>query len=149
LRGWAGAALENVALWHERDISHSSVERVIGPDATIALTFMLRRMRGLVEGLVVYPGRMLENLQMMRGLVFSQSVLLLLTEKGMRRQAAYSIVQRASMRVWDEGVEMKRALLEDPELGRLVAAEEIERCFDLSRHLSNVDAIVDRALVEE
>jgi adenylosuccinate lyase len=149
VRGWAVAALEDVALWHERDISHSSVERVIGPDATITLVFMLRRMTTVVSGLVVYPERMRENLESMRGLVFSQSVLLVLTGKGLQRQTAYAIVQRASMRVWDEGLEMKRALLEDAELLSLVSAEEIEGCFNLDKQLSNVDAIIDRALLDE
>lgn len=148
VRGWSVAALENVALWHERDISHSSVERVIGPDATISLVFMLRRMRSVVEGLVVYPERMRENLASMRGLVFSQSVLLLLTEKGLQRQAAYAIVQRASMRVWDEGIEMKRALLDDAELLQSISPEEIARCFDLEKHLANAEAIIERALSE-
>lgn len=148
VRGWAVAALENVALWHERDISHSSVERVIGPDATITLVFMLRRMTSVVSGLVVYPERMRENLNSMRGLVFSQSVLLVLTEKGLQRQAAYAIVQRAAMRVWDEGVEMKKALLEDAELMRSISAEEIEQCFNLDKQLGNVGAIIDRALAE-
>jgi adenylosuccinate lyase len=146
VRGWSVAALEDVALWHERDISHSSVERVIGPDATITLVFMLRRMKQVVEGLVVYPERMRENLEMMKGLVFSQSVLLRLTEKGLERQVAYAIVQRASMRVWAEGIEMKRALREDAELARHFAEEELEACFDLDQHLAEVDKIIDRAL---
>jgi adenylosuccinate lyase len=146
VRAWSTAALENVALWHERDISHSSVERVIAPDATITVTFMLRRMKSLVEGMVVYPERMKENLAQMRGLVFSQPVLLELTRKGMQRQAAYTIVQRASMRVWNEGIEMKRALLEDADLAKSLSTKEIESCFDLDRQLENVDAIIDRAL---
>jgi adenylosuccinate lyase len=146
MRGWAMAALEDVALWHERDISHSSVERVIAPDATITACFMLRRLNGLVEGLVVYPERMKENLALMKGLVFSQSVLLELTKKGMQRQAAYAIVQRASMRVWNEDIEMKRALREDGELAGSLSAEEIDRAFDLDRQLANVGAIIDRAL---
>jgi adenylosuccinate lyase len=146
VRGWAVAAMEDVALWHERDISHSSVERVIAPDATITLTFMLRRMKSVVEGLVVYPDRMRENLEQMKGLVFSQSVLLELTKKRLQRQAAYEIVQRASMRVWNEGIEMKRALLEDEDLAKHLSREEIEAAFDLDRQLANVDALIDRAL---
>ncbi|MCA9555671.1 MAG: adenylosuccinate lyase [Myxococcales bacterium] len=148
VRGWAQAAYENVALWHERDISHSSVERVIAPDATITVVFMVRRMKRVVEGLVVYPERMMENLQQMRGLVFSQPVLLELTRKGLQRQESYVIVQRAAMRVWDEGLDLKSALLADEELMSKLKPEELEPCFDLSRHLANVDALIDRALAE-
>ncbi|MEL6185972.1 MAG: adenylosuccinate lyase, partial [Myxococcota bacterium] len=138
-------AFENVALWHERDISHSSVERVIAPDTTITLVFMLRRMKRVVEGLVVYPERMAENLAAMRGLVFSQGVLLELTRKGLERQAAYVIVQRAAMRVWDEGEELFDALLADPELTQHMSESELRAAFDLQRHLRNADAIIDRA----
>jgi adenylosuccinate lyase len=148
VRGWAQAAYENVALWHERDISHSSVERVIAPDATITVVFMLRRMTRVVEGLVVYPERMMENLQQMRGLVFSQPVLLELTRRGLQRQEAYVIVQRAAMRVWDEGLDLRSALLADAELMSTLTPEALEPCFDLSRHLANVDPLIDRALAE-
>lgn len=146
VRGWAHAAYEDVALWHERDISHSSVERVIAPDATITLVFMLRRMKRVVEGLVVYPERMMENLQQMRGLVFSQPVLLELTKKGLQRQEAYVIVQRSAMRVWDEGIDLLSALESDEALLEKLSKEEIRACFDLDRHLAHVGAIVDRAL---
>ena len=146
MRGWAHAAYENVALWHERDISHSSVERVVAPDATITLVFMLRRMTRVVQGLVVYPDRMRENLEQMRGLVFSQPVLLELTKKGLGRQEAYVIVQRNAMRVWDEGIDLKSSLLNDNELMARITAAEIEVCFDLDRHLAHVDALIDRAL---
>jgi adenylosuccinate lyase len=145
MRGWAVSALENVALWHERDISHSSVERVIAPDATITACFMLRRMNAVVSGLVVYKERMQENLAQMKGLVFSGAVLLELTKKGMQRQAAYAIVQRASMRVWSEEIELKRALKEDDELRQSLTQAELDACFDLDRQLANVDAIIDRA----
>ncbi len=148
MRGWAQATYENVALWHERDISHSSVERVVAPDATITLVFMLRRLKRVMDGLVVYPERMMQNLEQMNGLVFSQPVLLELTKKGIQRQESYVIVQRAAMRVWDEGVDLKSALLADEELMSKLKAEEIEGCFDLSRHLANVDDIIDRALNE-
>ncbi len=148
VRGWAHAAYENVALWHERDISHSSVERVIAPDATITVLFMLRRMKRVVAGLVVYPDRMKSNLELMRGLVFSQPVLLTLTKKGLPRQEAYEIVQRNAMRVWDEGVDLKSALLADDELMSQVGRAEVESCFDLERHLAHVDALIDRALSE-
>jgi adenylosuccinate lyase len=149
VRGWSVAALENVALWHERDISHSSVERVIAPDATITVVFMLRRMRHVIDGLVVYPERMRQNLEQMKGLVFSQAVLLELTKKGLKRQTAYEIVQRAAMRVWAESIEMKRALAEDSALMTHISQAELEACFDLDRQLANVDAIIDRALQEQ
>ncbi|MEO1338433.1 MAG: adenylosuccinate lyase, partial [Myxococcota bacterium] len=148
MRGWAHAAYENVALWHERDISHSSVERVIAPDATITMVFMLRRLTRVVNGLVVYPKRMQENLDQMRGLVFSQPVLLALTQKGLPRQQAYTIVQRNAMRVWDEGLDLRSALLADEELMQKIDAAQIDACFDLDRHLAHVDALIDRALRE-
>jgi adenylosuccinate lyase len=144
LRGYALSALEDVALWHERDISHSSVERVIGPDATVTLDFMLHRFAGLMEGLRVYPERMRENLEATRGLVFSQSVLLALIEKGMERQAAYVVVQRNAIKVWDESRDFKSLLAQDPEV-KLTAAE-LDRCFDLQHALGHVDAVFDRVL---
>jgi adenylosuccinate lyase len=144
LRGYALSALEDVALWHERDISHSSVERVIGPDATVTLDFMLHRFAGLIEGLRVYPERMRENLELTRGLVFSQPVLLKLIEKGMERQAAYLIVQRNAMKVWDENRDFKSLLAQDPEV-KLTPAE-LEQCFDLQHALRHVDAVFDRVL---
>lgn len=146
MRGFAQAALENVALWHERDISHSSVERVIAPDATITLGFMLRRMKRIVEGLRVYPENMQHNLDKMRGLVFSGGVLLKLAEKGMKRQDAYAIVQRCAMRVWEEGISLEKALLDDAELLRHLSSDEVLSCFDLKKLLVNVDSIIDRAL---
>lgn len=146
LRSWAVAALENVALWHERDISHSSVERVIAPDATITACFMLRRMRRLVEGLRVYPENMKRNLEQMHGLVFSQGVLLALAKKGLRRQEAYVLVQRSAMRVWDEGVSLEQALSEDAELSRHLSREELRACFDLEAALAAAGGVIDRAL---
>lgn len=146
MRSWAHAAFEDVALWHERDISHSSVERVIAPDATITAVFMLRRMRRLVEGLVVYPENMRANLEKMRGLVFSQGVLLALAGKGLLRQQAYVLVQRNAMRVWSEGVGLEEALAADAELMQHLSPEELRACFDLPRVLGRVDAIIDRAL---
>jgi adenylosuccinate lyase len=146
LRGYASAALEDMALWHERDISHSSVERVIAPDATVTLDFMLHRFAGLTEGLRVYPDRMLENLALMRGLVFSQPVLLKLIDGGMDRQAAYLVVQRSAMRVWDEGRDFKSLLAEDPEVKARLSPADLEAAFDLERGLRHVDAIFDRAI---
>ena len=146
LRGYAVSAMEDVALWHERDISHSSVERVIAPDATVTLDFMLHRFAGLIDGLRVYPERMLENLEATRGLVFSQPVLLKLIEKGMERQAAYLVVQRNAMKVWDEGRDFKSLLAADPEIQQLLKASELENCFDLKHGLRHVDAVFDRVL---
>jgi len=146
MRAWSVAAFENVALWHERDISHSSVERVIAPDATITAVFMLRRMKRVVEGLNVHPERMQENLDRMRGLVFSQSVLLKLAEKGLTRQAAYVLVQRNAMRVWKEDISLVDALLADEELLGHLSADEIRSTCDMKQHLRNVDALIDRAL---
>ena len=133
-----------MALWHERDISHSSVERIIGPDATVTLDFMLHRFAGLIEGLRVYPQRMRENLEATRGLVFSQPVLLKLIEKGMERQAAYAVVQRNAMKVWDENRDFKSLLAQDPEV-KLTPAE-LDACFDLDRELRHVDAVFARVL---
>src|SRR5204862_1594083 len=125
LLGYAVSAFEDVALWHERDISHSSVERVIGPDATVTLDFMLHRFAGLIDGLRVYPERMRENLEATRGLVFSQPVLLKLIERGMERQAAYTVVQRNAMRVWDEDRDFKTLLAADPEVTARLSTEEL------------------------
>jgi adenylosuccinate lyase len=146
LRGYALSALEDVALWHERDISHSSVERVIGPDATVTLDFMLHRFAGLVDGLRVYPERMLENLAATRGLVFSQPVLLKLIEKGMERQAAYLLVQRNAMKVWDENRDFRSLLAADPEIQRVLNSAELDACFDLTHELRHVDAVFERVL---
>ena len=146
LRGYALSAVEDVALWHERDISHSSVERVIGPDATVTLDFMLHRFAGLMDGLRVYPERMRENLEATRGLVFSQPVLLKLIERGMERQAAYLVVQRNAMKVWDEGKDFKTLLAQDPELKKLLTPQDLDAAFDLDRELRHVDAVFDRVL---
>ena len=146
LRGYALSALEDVPLWHERDISHSSVERVIGPDATVTLDFMLHRFAGLIEGLRVFPERMRENLELTRGLVFSQPVLLKLIAKGMERQAAYVVVQRNAMKVWDENRDFRSLLAEDPEVKKLLKPKELAECFDLDRGLRHVDAVFERVL---
>ena len=146
LRGYALSALEDVPLWHERDISHSSVERVIAPDATVTLDFMLHRFAGLVDGLRVYPERMKENLELTRGLVFSQPVLLKLIDKGMDRQAAYVVVQRNAMKVWDENRDFRSLLGEDPEVKKLLSPQELSECFDLTHALRHVDAVFERVL---
>ncbi len=138
------AALENMALWHERDISHSSVERVIGPDSTILINYMLNRLSGIISGLVVRPDRMMKNLELMKGLIFSQQVLTRLAEKGLERQRAYEMVQRNALKVWDEGVDFKDLLFRDEEIRRYLSEDEIETLFDMNRHLKHVDAIFDR-----
>ena len=156
LRHYAGAAMENVALWHERDISHSSVERVIAPDATGLADFMVRRAASLVEGLVVNTARMRENLELTGGLFFSKTVLLALIGKGMARQAAYELVQKhalaASANIGrrnvnvDPGTSFRELLAADPEVAGKLSAEELDRCFDLEHHLRFTGEIVDRAL---
>jgi adenylosuccinate lyase len=138
------AAMENMALWHERDISHSSVERVIGPDSTILTDYMLHRLTGILRGLVVHPDRMMENLSKTRGLIFSQQILMRLAERGIERQKAYGMVQRNALRVWSEGQEFKRLILDDPEIREYLSENEIEEIFDLDYHLKHVDDIFDR-----
>ena len=137
-------AMENVALWHERDISHSSVERVIAPDATVTLDFALHRLAGVVDKLVIYPERMLENLHRFRGLVMSQRVLLALTQAGVSREDAYAMVQRNAMKVWEDGRDFKTELLADPDVVKVLGKEAIEEKFDLGYHLKHVDTIFER-----
>ncbi len=144
VRGYAVSAMENVALWHERDISHSSVERVIAPDSTILVDFMLHRMTGLIRGLVVYPKNMLRNMDGLNGLIFSQKVLLKLTDSGLSREDAYEAVQRNAMRVWDKGEDFKALLLNDKAVTSKLKPEEIESCFDLKPYIKNVDYIFKR-----
>lgn len=144
VRSHAIAAMENVALWHERDISHSSVERVIAPDATTTLDFMLHRFAGVVEGLVVYPERMRDNLDRTHGLVFSQRVLLALVEKGLPRQEAYVLVQRNAMPAWEEGKDFLEMLLADGGVRERLDEREIRSCFALDVHLKHVDTIFHR-----
>ncbi len=149
IRGHAMAALENVALWHERDISHSSVERVILPDSFIALDHMIRRMTRIVSGMVVYPGRMLENLNRSRGVAFSGTVLLELARRGIAREQAYEWVQRNAMRSFHEQTDFKSLLLADADLVGVLPAAEIEKAFDLNDQLRNVDAIFARVFTGE
>jgi len=147
VRGYAGASLEDIALWHERDISHSSVERVIGPDATTLVDFMLVRITGLLKGLVIYPKNMRRNMEHSKGLVFSQRVLLKLTSKGLTREAAYALVQANAMKVWkglEVGADFKSILLKDEEIGRVMTPEEIEECFDIAPYIKNVSYIFKR-----
>ena len=137
-------ALENVALWHERDISHSSVERYIAPDATVALDFSLRRLNGLIRNLVVYPDNMLKNLNQMKGLVFSQKILLDLTQSGVSREDSYRLVQKNAMKVWEQGADFQTELLADPEVVGALGEAKIREAFDLNYHLKHVDTIFKR-----
>ena len=149
LRSYASAALEDVALWHERDISHSSVERVIGPDATGLADFMVRRAAGLVDGLVVNAARMRENLDQAKGLYFSEAVMLTLVRKGMARQAAYELVQRNALRAVAGEGKFRDLLAADKDITARIDAGEIDRAFNLEHHLRHAGAIIDRALAEE
>ncbi len=144
VRANAQAALENMALWHERDISHSSVERVILPDSTILLDYMLDKTATLVEKMVVYPKRMMENLNLMRGLIFSGQLLLDLTEKGVSREEAYRWVQRNAMQVWETGKDFKSLVERDPDIRKLLSPREITATFNLGRYLKHVDRIFRR-----
>jgi adenylosuccinate lyase len=148
LRANAGAAFENNALWHERDISHSSVERVILPDSFIALDHMLRRFTRIVTGMVVYPERMRENLDRSRGVVFSGTVLLELARRGASREEAYEWVQRNAMRAFSEQRDFKQLLLDDPDVTRVLPRPDLERAFDLNDQLRHVDDIFDRVFEE-
>jgi adenylosuccinate lyase len=145
VRAYVTPALENVALWHERDISHSSVERMIGPDATVTLDFALNRLAGIVDKLVVYPENMKKNLDRLGGLVHSQRVLIALTQKGIAREDAYRLVQRNAMKVWNgESADFMALLKADPEVRAKLSDAEIEANFDLGYHFKHVDTIFKR-----
>ena len=144
VRSNAQAGLENVALWHERDISHSSVERVILPDSTILVDYMIAKTTDMIARLLVYPERMRENLSSMRGLVFSGQVLLDLAAKGASREEAYRWVQRSAMRVWDEDENFRDAIRNDADIAQFLSPEEIEQSFSLARQLKHIDAIYRR-----
>ncbi|MGE5190818.1 MAG: adenylosuccinate lyase [Gemmatimonadota bacterium] len=144
LRGYAVTAFENVALWHERDISHSSAERVIAPDATIVLDFALARFRGVIEKLVVYPDRMKRNLARTHGLMYSQRVMLALAAKGLSRERAYEVVQRSAMNAWRAEKDFAGLLWKDREVRSLLDREEFDALFDVGYYLRNVDAVFDR-----
>jgi len=141
VRGYVVPAMENVALWHERDISHSSVERMIGPDATVTLDFALVRLTKMMKELVVYPENMEKNLNLLNGLIFSQRVLLELTQAGISRENAYSIVQRNAMKVWQERKDFKQLLQQDSEVTEKISESKIEELFDLDYHTKNIDKI--------
>ena len=137
-------AMENVALWHERDISHSSVERAIGPDATVTLDFALARLTGVIDRLVVYPETMLKNMNKFRGLIHSQRILLALTQKGVSREDSYSLVQRNAMKVWEQGKDFQEELLADADVRKALSEAEIAELFDLGYHTKHVDTIFAR-----
>ncbi|MBE9527907.1 MAG: adenylosuccinate lyase [Proteobacteria bacterium] len=144
VRGYALSAMENVALWHERDISHSSVERVIAPDANILVDYMLVRVTNLVRDLVVYPDNMKKNMERLRGLVFSQKVMLALVDKGISREEAYELVQRNAMKVWEYDEDFKGFITEDKRIMNLLTTKEVSACFDLKPYLKRIDFIFRR-----
>jgi len=144
VRSNAFAALENMPLWHERDISHSSVERVIGPDSTILIHYMLRKMTGMMERLIIYPENMMRNLEKTEGLIFSQSVLLALVDKGITREEAYKLVQKNAMQSWTKGKDFLTLLKKDKKIGALLKKNEIEKIFNLKAQFKNVDMIFKR-----
>ena len=145
IRGHAVTALENVALWHERDISHSSAERIILPDSCLALDYILSLFTRVLRDMRVYPERMKENLELTRGLVFSQRVLIALIEKGMLRETAYELVQEKAMRAWDEGQDFRELLRQDAGVGKLLPQKELEALFDYGYYLRYMDEIFERA----
>jgi adenylosuccinate lyase len=144
VRSYSLAALENIPLWHERDISHSSVERVIAPDATILIDYMLNRVTSVLENLIVYPENMKANLGRMGGLIFSEAILLLLTRKGLSREDAYGVVQRNAMKAWEKGEDFKTLLSQDEEIKRLLTHEELDATFNIRSHLRHVEDIFRR-----
>lgn len=144
VRGNAMAALENVALWHERDISHSSVERVIAPDSTILVDFMLARLNKVIDGLDVNPERMKRNMELSRGLYNSQEVMLALARSGMKREDAYRVVQTRAMESWDDGKDFFELLANDPQVAERLGRDELEKLFDLKQHTKHVDTIFNR-----
>jgi adenylosuccinate lyase len=144
VRAYVTPALENVALWHERDISHSSVERMIGPDATVTLDFVLARLTSIVDKLIVYPENMKKNLERLGGLIHSQRVLIALTQKGVAREDAYRLVQRNAMRVWQGEGDFLAFLKADPDVRKHLSEAELEENFDLGYHLKHVDTIFQR-----
>jgi len=149
VRANAMAALENVALWHERDISHSSVERIIAPDSNIIVDFMLGRLTRLIKNLIVYPETMAANLEKTRGLIFSERIMVELMRKGLSRDDAYSIVQKNAMQIWEQGGDFKETILKDPDIMAHLTPELIETAFDMRHHLNHVDTIFSRVFGSE
>ena len=144
VRGYAFSAMENMPLWHERDISHSSVERIIGPDATILVDFMLDRMTAVIRNMRIFEDRMTQNLESSRGLIFSESILIKLVDKGLTRERSYLLTQRNAMKAWETGLKFKDALFEDPEVMEILSREEIESAFNLDHSLRWVDETFER-----
>lgn len=144
VRGYSLSAMENIPLWHERDISHSSVERIIGPDATILVDFMLSRMTTVIKNMRIFEDRMMANLESSRGLIFSESIMLRLVDKGLTRERAYFLTQRNAMKAWENNLNFKDIVLSDSEITEILTKEEIESAFDLSHALRWVDATFDR-----
>ncbi|MFM8440955.1 MAG: adenylosuccinate lyase, partial [Acidobacteriota bacterium] len=136
--------LENVALWHERDISHSSAERIVLPDSSAALDYILVKTTSLLDGLVVFPENMIKNLNATRGLVFSGQLLLALTERGVSREEAYAWTQRNAMKVWDEGGEYRELVVNDPDISKTLSTSEIDAVFDVKHYLRNVEKVFER-----
>ena len=141
-------AMENVALWHERDISHSSVERGIGPDATITLDFALNRLAGVIDKMLIFPENMLENMNRFPGLVMSQRVLLALTQAGVSREDAYAMVQRNALKVWEDRVDFREQLLADEDVVKALGVDQINEKFDMDYHTKHVDTIFARVFGE-
>lgn len=144
IRANSMAALENIPLWHERDISHSSVERIIAPDSTILMDYMLSRFTGIIKNLVIYPDRMSKNLNTLKGLIFSQQILIALAESGISREDAYQMVQAHAMKAWDENKDFKILITEDEKICKLLGKDKIEEIFDVKYHLKYISAIFDR-----
>lgn len=144
IRGNAMAALENIPLWHERDISHSSVERIILPDSTILINYMLHKIGNLLENLIVYPDNMMRNLEKMGGLIYSESILLALVRKGLTREDAYRLVQKEAMKVWEKGEGFKTLILNEKTIMSHISKDDVEKIFNLEKHLSKVDTIFAR-----
>jgi len=142
-------AMEHVTLWQERDISHSSVERAIGPDPTITLDFALHRLTGVIDKMLIYPDNMLANMNKFSGLVMSQRVLLALTQAGVSREDSYKLVQRNAMKVWENGADFKTELLADKDVLAALSADEIEEKFDMGYHTKHVDTIFKRVFGDE
>ncbi|MBW1847206.1 MAG: adenylosuccinate lyase [Deltaproteobacteria bacterium] len=149
IRSNAMAAMENIPLWHERDISHSSVERIIAPDSTILMDYMLNRFNSIMKNLVIYPDKMLENLDTLKGLIYSQQILLSLAEAGVTREDAYQMVQSQAMKVWDDKKDFKTLILNDKNIGKHLDHKKIEELFDVRNHLKYINAIFDRVFTEK
>ena len=148
IRANAMAALENIPLWHERDISHSSVERIIAPDSTILMDYMLNRLTGLITHWVVHPDKMKENLNLLNGLIFSQQILIALADSGITREDAYAMVQKQAMRIWEDKTDFKALILDDTDILAHLGREKIEEIFDVNHHLKYISAIFDRVFGE-